>query len=224
MADQQTASLSLQGMTLMPATDAAFRGVLLDTSAGSIETRFYQAPGAKAAILWLGDAYGGFDSPAEGLYDRLAERFQAMGISSLRMQYRNPTDEAQTGLDALVGAFLLNNQGYERVVVVGHGQGSLGAVQAGLRFPFVTGVALLAPRDVAADGIEGLSPTPLLVQHGTEDPVIPASVARALHDRAGDPKQIYYYQKAGHKLDEAADAVSEDLSDWLKQQLGLNRS
>lgn len=220
MPSSQPVTLSLRGVTALNPV-GAFRPLLLDTTAGSIETRLYEAPGATSAILWLGDMKGGFDSPADKLYDRLAEQFQALKVISLRMQYRNPGDHAQIGLDALVGAFLLQQQGVERLIVVGHGMGALGAVQAGLAFPFVTGVAVLAPHPVAAEGAERLSPTPLLVLHGTEDQLVPTSASRALLDKVGEPKRIHYYQKAGHDLVEAKDAVSEDLTDWLKEQLAI---
>lgn len=223
MPESQRVSLSLRGITALKPV-GAFRPLVLDTTLGSLEARLYEAPGGTAAILWLGDAKGGFDSPAGDLYDRLAERFQAFGVISLRLQYRNPTDHAQMGLDAMVGAFLLQQQGVQRLVVVGHGMGALGAVQAGVNFPFVTAVAILAPHPIAAEGVDRLSPTPLLVLHGTEDNLIATSSSRALLDRAGEPKRIYYYQKAGHDLNEAAEAVTEDLSDWLKDQLALGQA
>ena len=225
MAESKAVSLSLRGATLLPAV-GAFRPMVLDTTEGNMEARFYEANNPQApkrAILWLGDAYGEFDSPAEGMYDRLAERFQAFGTASLRLQYRNPGDHAQAGLDALVGAFMLQQQGFERVVVVGHGQGALGAVQAGLAFPSVAAVALLAPRALAAEGVERLSPKPLLVLHGTADAVIPTSVSRDLVAKAKEPKRLYYYQEADHRLTQKADAVSEDLSEWLVEQLELGQ-
>lgn len=221
MADTQPVSLSLRGATVMPA-HGAFNPLLLDTSEGHIEARIYQPETPRepaSAIVWLGDAVGGFDSPAEGLYDRLAERFQGLGVSSLRLQYRNPADHAQSGLDALVAVFLLIQQGVERIVVVGHGSGALGAVQAGLAFPAVTAVAAIAPAPFASEGVERLAPKPLLVLHGTADAHVPTQVARDILGRAQEPKRIYYYQGADHTLTQAADAVTTELSEWLEEQL-----
>ncbi|MNS51454.1 Alpha/beta hydrolase family protein [compost metagenome] len=225
MTASQPVSLSLRGATLMPPT-GPYSGLLLDTSEGTIEARLYQPTTqleTPTAIVWLGDDAGGFDSPADGLYDRLAERFQALGVASLRVQYRNPADHAASGLDALVSTFLLTQQGFGRIVVVGHGQGALGAVQAGLSFPAVAAVAVMAPDATALEGIEGLAPKPLLIMHGTADAVTPTQVARDMLARAAEPKRIYYYQGADHQLTQAADVVTDELSDWLKEQLGLGR-
>lgn len=220
MPSDSSVSLSLLGVTALKPV-GAFRPLVLQTTGGNMEARLFEVAQAKAAILWLGDARGGFDSPADKLYDRLAERFQAFGVASLRLQYRQPLDLGQDGLDALVGAFLLQQQGIEKLVIVGHGAGAIGAVAAGQAFAEVAGVALLAPHPRAAHQIERLAPKSLLVLHGTADAVHPTAGSRTLLDQAGEPKRIYYYQNTGHELTEAADAVGEDLSDWLKTTLGL---
>lgn len=226
MTESQPVSLSLRGATLMPAT-GAFSPMLLDTTEGNIEARFYQPEALRApnaAIVWLGDAVGGFDSPADGLYDRLAERFKALGVASLRLQYRNPGNAGTSGLDALVGVFLLLNQGFERVVVVGHGLGALGAVQTALAFPAVAAVAAIAPSPLAVEGVDRLAPRPLLLMHGTGDAVTPTSVSREMLAKAQEPKRIYYYQGADHQLNQAVTAVTDELGSWLDEVLGLGQA
>lgn len=223
MSNTQPVSISLRGMSKLPAV-GPFRPLVLDTTGGPMETRLFEAPNAKAAILWLGEAQGEFPSPADGMFDRLAERYQSFGVASLRLQYRNPGDFGGVGLDALVGAFVLQQLQFERVVVVGHGIAATGAVQAGITFPFVVGVALLAPRGLDAQRAAGLSPTPLLVLHGTEDKVVPTQKSRELMDQAQEPKRIYYYQRTGHEFTESVEAVTEDLTDWLNDQLGLAKA
>jgi fermentation-respiration switch protein FrsA (DUF1100 family) len=140
-------------------------------------------------------------------------------VASLRLQYRNPAEHSQSALDALVAVFLLVQQGFERVIAVGHGSGALGAVQAALAFPAVAAVAAIAPAPFAAEGVEKLSPKPLLVLQGTNDPFVPTQVARDLLDKAQEPKRMYYYQGADHSLSQAADAVAEELGEWLEEQL-----
>jgi hypothetical protein len=226
MTPSQPVSLSLRGATLMPAT-GPYSPMVLDTTEGPIEARFYQPeqPSVPStAILWLGDVTGGFDSPAGGAYDRLAERFQALGVASLRLQYRNPLDHATSGLDALVGAFLLVNQGFERFVAVGHGLGALGAVQVGLSFPAAAGVAAIAPHQTAIDGIERLSPKPLLLMHGTADIQVRTQVSREILAKAREPKRIYYYQGADHQLSQAVEPASADLFEWISETLDLGKA
>lgn len=222
MSNTQPVSISLRGMTKLPAV-GPFHPLVLDTTDGIMESRLYEADQAKAAILWLGEAEGEFPSPADGLYERLAERYQSFGVTSLRLQYRNPSDFAGLSLDVLVGAFVLQQLQFERVVVVGHGIAATGAVQAGITFPFVTGVALLAPRGIEPQRVAGLSPTPLLVLHGTEDKIVPTQRSRELIDQAQEPKRIYYYQRTGHDFRESVDALTEDLTEWLNTQLGLSK-
>lgn len=226
MPPSQPVSLSLRGATLMPAI-GAYSPMVLDTTEGQIEARFYQPEQSRMpamAILWLGDATGGFDSPAGGAFDRLAEHFQALGVASLRLQYRQPLDPGSSGLDALVGAFLLVNQGFERIAVVGHGLGALGAVQAGLAFPAVAGVVAIAPHKAALEGVERLSPKPLLLMHGTADIQVRTEVSRDILAKANEPKRIYYYQGADHQLSQAVEPATTDLSEWLSETFALGKN
>ena len=105
MSNTQPVSISLRGMTKLPAV-GPFHPLVLDTTDGIIESRLYEADNAKAAILWLGEAEGEFPSPADGLYERQAERYQSFGVASLRLQYRNPAEFAGLSHDLLVGAFV----------------------------------------------------------------------------------------------------------------------
>ena len=38
-------------------------------------------------------------------------------------------------------------------------------------------------------------------------------------EKAQEPKRIYYYQGADHSLAQATDAVDDELTEWLKDQL-----
>ncbi len=61
------------------------------------------------------------------------------------------------------------------------------------------------------------SPTPLLLQSGRQDELVPARDAERLHAAARDPKTVQWYQ-AGHSLDITAVRAS---SFWLHQHLGM---
>ena len=217
MSDAQT--LSLRGLTMLKPV-GAFRPAVLDTSNGILETRWYEVPQAQAAILWLGDTGGGFDSPANGLFDRLAESFKDQGVASLRVQYRKPADATQNGLDALVSAFMLQRLEVARLVVVAWGVGALGALEATRGFETVAAVALLAPYGLKPGAAAGLG-RPLLVLHGTADRVAPTQGARDLLAQAEEPKRIVYYPEADHGLQTVAAEVEADLAAWLARQLGV---
>lgn len=69
-----------------------------------------------------------------------------------------------------------------------------------------------------ADRIESISPRPLLIVHGLEDDVVDPSEARALYERAGEPKEILLVEGAGHRLRIEERAMQGALN-WLKSQL-----
>jgi dienelactone hydrolase len=62
------------------------------------------------------------------------------------------------------------------------------------------------------------SPTPLLLQSGRFDPLVPAADAEELHRAASSPKTILWYD-AGHGLNQQA---VFDRLDWLHDQIGLD--
>jgi dienelactone hydrolase len=61
------------------------------------------------------------------------------------------------------------------------------------------------------------SPTPLLLQSGRQDALVPPRDAELLHARVGDPKTIRWYE-AGHGLTPEA---ARDRLLWLQQHLGM---
>jgi dienelactone hydrolase len=62
------------------------------------------------------------------------------------------------------------------------------------------------------------SPTPLLLQSGRFDELVPVADAQALHAAASSPKTILWYD-AGHGLNQQA---MFDRMDWLHGQIGLD--
>ncbi len=62
------------------------------------------------------------------------------------------------------------------------------------------------------------APTPLLLQSGREDNLVPAADAQALHAAASEPKTIRGYD-AGHGLDLQA---AWDRHEWLQEEIGLD--
>jgi dienelactone hydrolase len=62
------------------------------------------------------------------------------------------------------------------------------------------------------------SPTPLLLQNGRSDNLVPPADAEALHAAAAEPKTIQWYL-AGHGLGQPALLARHD---WLVEQIGLD--
>ena len=61
-------------------------------------------------------------------------------------------------------------------------------------------------------------PTPLLLQNGRFDSLVPMGDAQVLHAAAPDPKTILWYD-AGHGLNQQA---LFDRHDWLRDKIGLD--
>lgn len=62
--------------------------------------------------------------------------------------------------------------------------------------------------------IEKVSPRPLLIIHGTQDDVVDLTSARALYERAGEPKELMIIEGAGHRLRVEQQAMDVALN-WL---------
>ncbi|MDD4875735.1 MAG: alpha/beta fold hydrolase, partial [Dehalococcoidales bacterium] len=81
---------------------------------------------------------------------------------------------------------------------------------------WLNGFRLLRPIDYVAE----IAPRPLLIVHGSNDATVEVSHAHQLYDKAGDPKQIFIIDGAGHRLrqDERAMAV---VLNWLKSNINI---
>ena len=62
------------------------------------------------------------------------------------------------------------------------------------------------------------APTPLMLQNGRTDTLVPEADAQLLHNAAPEPKAIFWYE-AGHGLNQQA---SFDRHGWLRGQIGLD--
>jgi pimeloyl-ACP methyl ester carboxylesterase len=202
------------------ATGDGFQPVTLSTERGEVETRFYEAHGAKAGLVLAGGVGGGFDTPAQGLYPRLAVELLPHGVSSLRVRYRNPVDLAEALHDVLAGIAFLGLRGVERVGLVGHSFGGAVMISAGALSTAVVAVVGLASQSHGTGAVARLSPrASLLLIHGTSDTILPPNCSLSIHERAGQPKALELIPGAGHVLDEEAERVHTRVHDWLLRSL-----
>src|SRR5437762_11532 len=117
-----------------PAADGA-EGIRLHTNSGGINCRLHSAAHGTAAVLWGFGAGGGLDGPAGAMYARLAEYLLPEGISSLRLDYREPGRLNACIFDVLVGISYLQKLERSRVVLAGHSFGGAVVINAGARSP-----------------------------------------------------------------------------------------
>lgn len=207
----------LHAVTEGPAVDH-YRTLFLKTNHGTVETRYYPAPKARAGVLWLGGAGGGFDTPAHGLYPTLCRALQEAQIASLRVQYRTPRNLEGATQDTLAGASLLHQEGIKRLAVVGHSLGGAVAIRAAARNPAIRAVVGLAPQSYGTDEANLLRDRAVLLLHGTADRILPYQCALAIQAKAPHA-EVVLLPGAGHVLDEAADDLRARLPAWLKHAL-----
>lgn len=218
------AELLIQRITVGPAEEN-YSPVMMRTNRGDIACRYYTAPGTYQAILWVGGVGGGFDSPARGLYPRLAVDLLHEGIASLRVRYRNPTDLNEAVLDVLAGLTYLEGDGMRTIGLVGHSFGGAVVLQAAAISQLARTVVTLATQSYGANAASELpAHCSLLLLHGTHDDVLPPTCSEYIAALAHEPKHLILYQGATHNLDEASDAVYEVVRAWMITRLNAEIS
>ncbi len=203
----------------LPYEGEAGRGLLFRTNRGEIPAIIHRAPGSGQAVIWVCGARGGFGGPASGMYARLAEGFLDKGITSLRLNYRQPNVLPECVLDLLAGIAMLKGTGHQPVVLVGHSFGGAVVIAAGVASSHVQGVVSLSPQTHGAGMAGQLSPKPLLVVHGKSDSRLPYSCGVQIHDWAQEPKQLVLYEGAEHRLEECKDELESLLLEWIPTTL-----
>jgi fermentation-respiration switch protein FrsA (DUF1100 family) len=194
--------------------DGSYR-VVLRTSRGEIAGILHPCEGGTGAAVFVGGARGGVDGPADGIYARLAPELVARGITSLRIDYRDPDSFFECVLDALGGLSFLKGIGAERIVVVGHSMGGAVAIKAGELATHAAGVVAMSSQLYGTNSVGRLAPRPLLLVHGLDDQVLEATASQIIYDRASEPKELVLYEGAGHGLQQCGEALFALLSGWI---------
>ena len=203
-----------------PPAGQAGCGVLLRTTRGDIQAIVHhdQDTPTTMGIVWVWGAMGGFDGPADGIYGDLAERL-APGITSVRVDYRDPRMLDESVLDTLVGVSFLAGTGHTRIALVGHSFGGAVVISAAPLSPLVKAVVALSSQTAGASGADRVSPRPLLLVHGEEDTRLPPRCSQQIYEWAKQPKELVLYPGAGHGLRQCKEELRELLADWLVRQL-----
>jgi dienelactone hydrolase len=196
------------------------RAITIATQRGPVEARLYAVPGARAGVVMVGGVRGGFDSPARGLYDRLAADLVRARIAALRVRYRHPTELSEATHDVRAGVRVLVDSGITRIGLVGHSLGGAAVLGAARNAAAVATVVTLATQGAGVNAAASLTSQSLLAIHGVEDAVLPATCSLLAHRLARGPKSLRLLAHTGHALDEAADDVHAMVLDWLVSRLG----
>ena len=214
------AQITVERVDVLPPHDGgAGQGLLLRTNLGDIKGILHRAGDSDQAVIWVCGALGGFEGPGAGTYARLSEEFRSQGITSLRLDYREPNALTGCVMDLLAGVCYLKDEGCGPVVIVGHSFGGAVVIAAGAHSPHVKGVVSLAPQTFGADRARQLSPRPLLVVHGKSDTRLPYTFAIQIYNLALQPKELVLYDRAEHRLQECQEELEQLLKDWIPAAL-----
>lgn len=199
----------------------AFENRTLRNLGTEVLSHYYEAPDAKAGVVWVGGIVGGFDSPARQLYPDLANRLVSQGVSSLRIRLRWPGWVPSSVADVRTGIRFLRRQGIEDIGLVGHSIGSAVVLQAAhAERRSVRAVVSLSSLSLGVKHLDALSPTcACLFIHGERDAILPARFSANLYARAADPKRLRILPQAGHRLSEARPIVRREILSWLDKHL-----
>ena len=214
------AVLDIQQVLIVPAHDeGAGQGLVLQTNQGDLRAILHKAENSHKAVVWVCGARGGFGGPGPGTYLRLAEAFLDQGVTSLRLDYRDPNILKECVLDLVTGVEYLKSTGHDPVVVVGHSFGGAVVIAAGVASDHVKGVVSLSPQTFGTKMVRQLSPIPLLLVHGKADTRLPYSCAVQIYRMAKEPRELVLYEGAEHRLEECREELETLLGDWIPTTL-----
>jgi dienelactone hydrolase len=183
---------------------------------GPVQCRWYAAVANRAAVIWVGGVGGGWDTPAKGLYPRLAQRLQREGIGSLRVRFRDASDLEEAVHDVGTGIEYLQQHGMERLGFVGHSFGGAVVIQAATTTPLARAVITLATQGYGTDAVNMLNlDCATLLMHGTGDTVLGPANSQYVYHLAHKPKHMKLYPGAGHGLDDVAEDIERLTYEWV---------
>jgi pimeloyl-ACP methyl ester carboxylesterase len=198
----------------------SFELVRIDTSRGRIDCHYYRAEKTDKGVIMVGGIGGGFDTPAEGLYPRLCADLRGIGISSLRVSFRYPTDLTEAVVDVLVGLGFLKAENVRVFGLIGHSFGGAVVIQAAFNDRSVKTVVTLATQSYGISPISHLPEnTSVLLIHGEADETLPPHSSVYAYNLAHEPKKVKIYENAGHDLKEVSDEVYAEVRYWITDNL-----
>jgi uncharacterized protein len=169
---------------------------------------------------------------SEAGFDVLAFDYRGYGRSTGRASERGTYEDARAAHDALIG------RNPTRTIYLGESLGGAVALElaterppaglilqsaftsvramARLHYPFIPR-ALVPDAYPSLDLIRGLR-APLLVLHGSDDPIVPLMEGEALYEAAPEPKRLEVFPGVGHN-----DVLARAGSVWIRAIVGWAR-
>ena len=202
--------------------DQVGRGLLLVTNRGPIQTIIHHDPTIPThrGKVWVGGARGGFEGPAGSMYKLLGDGLSP-GITSIRLDYRQPNVLVECVMDTLAALSFLSGTGHTDVILVGHSFGGAVVIKAAPYSEVVKGVIALSSQTFGAGDVSQVSPSPILLVNGERDTVLSQESSLKIFEWAEEPKELRLIPENGHGLQESAQEIRQLVSEWLVQHLYL---
>ncbi len=206
--------LAVQSKTVLE----GFDHVELFTARGLLTLLWHGPRDAHDVVLLCGGAMGGLLGPADGLYHDLGVVFAQIGIGTIRVGYRRPNDLDACVVDTVAAAELAARAGANRFVTVGHSFGGAVAINAAVALSsHAAGVVTLATQSAGCEQADLLGDTPLLLVHGDQDPILPASSSQMVRMIAGTG-ELVVLEGSGHLFEHHQHDLRERLVRWIPQR------
>lgn len=179
----------------------------------------------RTGTILLSGAGGGVVGPSS-IYLSLAAKLASVGVGipALRLDYRYPACNRHCIADVRAAiCFLQDIYGIDRIVLVGWSFGGAPVFTVGGSDDRIIGCATMASQTAGTEGIRHLSPTPILLLHGTADSTLSSSCSQHLYDMYGaiGNRQIHFFDGDNHALTHHAGDAEAMLLDFIVGCAGL---
>lgn len=179
----------------------------------------------RTAALLLSGAGGGVVGPS-GIYLSIADKLASLnqGIPVMRLDYRFPARNKYCVSDVKAAMdYLESRYSVSRFVLTGWSFGGAPVFTVGGNDARVVGCATVASQTAETDGIEGLSPRPVLFLHGTGDRTLSPSCSERLfkmYGRGGD-RELRLFNGDDHALTQNSLKAEELLCNFIMKCAGV---
>ncbi|MCJ1254951.1 hypothetical protein MMC24_002767 [Lignoscripta atroalba] len=180
----------------------------------------------RTAAVLLSGAGGGVVGPSS-IYLSMAEKLASLqdGIPVMRLDYRFPARNKYCVADVHSAMkYLEDRYAVARFVLVGWSFGGAPVFTVGGSDKRVVGCATVASQTADTDGIRSLSPTPVLLLHGTGDRTLDPICSRRLYQAYGSMghRDLQLFDRDDHALTRNAEKAEEMLSRFILKCAGID--
>ena len=162
---------------------------------------------------------GGTHGPSN-IYHPLAKELLKDDISSLLIDCRYDSDLDECISDVLACVdYLDREQGINKTGLIGWSFGGAVVISAAAEDQRIKAVITVASQSYGTDRVDEISPRPVLLIHGTADPVLTYRCSMDIYRRAGEVRQIALFQEDDHGISKHKEEMFKMVKKWFVENL-----